>query len=49
MTAMTPVPTVAEHVHRDKSYEDQNPKPVCHNPLHDFCPSGLWLRDLVDA
>jgi hypothetical protein len=44
MTAMTTVPAVTEHVHRDKGDEDQHPEPVCRKPCHDFSPSGLSSR-----
>lgn len=49
MTAMTTVPAVTEHVHRDKGDEDQHPEPVCRKPCHDFSPSGLSSRLLVNT
>jgi hypothetical protein len=49
VTAVTPVRAVTEHVHRDKGDEDQYPEPVCRNPCHDFSPSDLSSRLLINT
>jgi hypothetical protein len=35
MAAMTAVPPVSEQVHPDEGDADQQPEPVCNEPLHD--------------
>ena len=41
VSAMTPMPTVTEHVHRDKGDECQDPKPVLCQPGHSVSPLGF--------
>jgi hypothetical protein len=47
-SAMTTVPAVTEHVHRDKGDENQHAEPDFRKPCHNFSPSGWSSRILVN-
>lgn len=49
MTSMAPMPAMAEQVHGDEGDADQDPQPVCHEPLHDVSSSNYVVEDVPNA
>lgn len=49
MAPMATVTSMAEQVHGDEGDADQDPQPVCHEPLHFVSPSNCVVDDGPNA